>query len=415
MALAALGLLLAVAAGGLAGGCVKAKTAPVLVSVEPADGATGVDPGTVLRLVFDQPMSSSGAGAASVDPPLPGGWYAEGNALTYHPIEPLLNGATYRINLAEGAVSLDGVASKSSGTWTFTVRDAVVGHQPVIRTLEPIEAFPGVRALAFGPEGELYAASDADVQVRASGVTAFAPYSSGWTSIEDVDVDASGRVWLLLAEKDNYRAVRLATPGTGGGIGPEGAPFDLTVAIPQPEYPSDQWNWFYPKRLTLLPGGDLLILGTDRVVRLGQDGQVKAELGVGTLGGSCTEFYIGPAGMVLEGDTLYVENGKGSADTRGFVGLSLDGSKTKVYRFGVGGRGGLARDAWGDFYTVSRDPAEPLHLEVFGPEGDEIQGALSDSSANLDDQTEPGEMLIRDGVLYIAGGVEGEITRFSIE
>lgn len=410
-------LAAAIAAGGALAGCAKPKPAPVLLSVEPADGATDVDRAVVIKLGFDQPMDPMAGTQATIEPPLPGGWYVEGDNIVFDPVEPLGAGLTYRVTLKAGALSRDGVPSNSSGVWSFSVRPPVGGHTPALAVLDPIEAFPGVRAIAFGRDGELYGASDTEVRVLGAGGGSFQPYSSGWTSIEDVDVDPLGRVWLLLAEKDNYRAVRLAQSSPTGDAsgGSSGATSDLVVPIPQPTYPAGQWNWFYPKCLTVLADGDLLVLGTDRVMRLGQGGAVKAELGVGTLGGSCTEFYIGPAGMVLDGETLYVENGKGSADTRGIVALGLDGSDARVYRFGIGRRDGLARDEWGNFYSVCRDAAELTHLDVFGPQGDSLEGLLPESEANLDPQAAPGELLIRDGVLYVAGGAEGKILRFSIK
>ncbi len=404
---------LVLAGAGLLPGC--AKPAPVLVAMEPPSGSTDVDLSvTRVRLIFDQPMSQSAAGLASIEPQLPGGWYVEDRAVTFNLIEPLVAGTTYKVTLKAGATSRDGVASTSSGTWSFTARPPAGGHTPVLVALSPLEAFPGLKALAFGANGELYAASDSEVRVLGAADGSFQPLSGGWVSIEDVDVDPAGRLWLLLAEKDNYRAVRLAEPVQDGrSQGQLGA--DLTVPIGQPTYPQGQWNWFYPKCLAVLPGGDLLVLGTDRVMRLGQDGGTKAELGVGTLGGSCTEFYVGPAGLVVEGDTVYVENGKGSAQTRGVVALGLDGSEPKVYRFGVGRNSGLARDSWGNCYTIRRDPAERVNLAIYGPEGDPLGAGPPASEGGLDPQATPGEILVRDGVLYVAGGIEGKILRFTIQ
>ena len=415
LALALVGL----ASAGVVPGCTAPKSPPVLLSVEPPDGTRNADRSALIILRFDQPMDPAAATLASIDPPVAGGWYVQGDTVVFEPVEPLTGGTTYRVSLRPGAPGRGGLLSNSSGTFSFTVRPPVVNHPPSLQGLDPLDAPPGVKALAFGPSGKLYAASETEVYLY--GPTGFAPYSAGWKGIEDIDVDVSGRLWLLTADSDTYRAVRLS--------GPTAAAADLVVPVPQPANPKGQGrpSRFYPKCLKVRPDGDLLVLGTDRLLRLGPDGSVKAELGLGILEGSYTGSYSagsysGPAGMVLADETVWVENGKASPHNRGIVELSCNpaGAAPKVFRFGVGRNEGLARDDWGNFYTAKRLPSGSVRLAVYGPEGDPLEPlfpAGSGAAALLDLGTAaaPGELLFHDGVLYVADAAQGRILRFSVK
>jgi len=395
------------------GGCARRPKpppdpGPVVLASEPAGGSTGVAADAQIGLRFDRPMDiASVAERLAIDPAVEGCWSAEANLVSFQPVEPLRPGTTYRLTLSPGAAGLDGVVSQESGTWSFTVAGTSFGQLPALRDLPPLPVLPGVRALVFGRFGELYAASDEALGVLPPGGDEFQILSTGWWGIEDIAVDHEGRLWLLLAQKEDYRVVRLDEAGHE----------DRSLPLKQPVFArDDDWCWFYPRNLAALPDGDLLVLGTDRVRRLDPvTGEVKQDLGVGALSGAVTEGYFGPSGLVLEIErgTLHVNNGFDCSPSGGIVSISLsDGEVTETRRVGTANYHGLARDRWGNFYLVSQS-AEPRHLLVFGPSGDPL-GDLIDAPRQDPHGYLSGKLLVWDDVLYICSEQDGTIIRYAL-
>jgi len=380
----------------------------VVVAPTPPDGATGVATDARIGLTFDRPMDiTSVAQCLEIVPAVGGYWSADGNLITIQPAEPLRSGTTYRLTLSAGAVGLDGRVSSATGTWSFTVADPTYGRLPVLRDLPPLPALPGVRALAFGASGELYVASGETIGLLTPDSGEFQLLTTGWRDIEDVAVDPQGQVWLLIAQKDNYRVVRLDEAGYE----------DVTLPLEQPEFTNDeQWCWFYPKNLAFLPDGDLLVLGTDRVRRLDPvTGEIRQDLGVGVLSGAVTEGYFGPSGLVVDSDlgTLHVNNGFEYSANGGIVSIGIsDGEVTGARRVGTGKYHGLARDCWGNFYLISQ-AAEPRHLLVFGPSGDPLADLIATPEQDPDGYLS-GELLVWGDVLYVCSERDGFIIRYAL-
>lgn len=396
-----------------------ADTAPVVVGTEPADGAAAVSPDSRIGVSFSRSMQiASVAEHITITPAVAGPWRSEEGLVYIQPVEPLKPGETYTITLAPGALAEDGAACTAGGTWSFTVAEPSVGQLPGLRSLAPLPALPGVLALTFGPESgpsdvDLYVASDQEVGRLAragssaessGGEWSYETLSDGWSGIEDIAFDHEGNLWLAVAEKENYRVVRLGADGREV----------LTLPVDQPQYPEGSWNWFYPRSLAFAPNGDILLLGTDRVRRMDPTtGEVREDLGVGVLSGAVTEGYFGPSGLLVDesAELVWVNNGFNYGPTGGVVGLSLvDGQVVESYRVGVSKYRGLARDQWGNFYLVSDFP-EPHHLRVLGPDG------LSLDNLAVPDRDISGyahELAVFGDILYVTDGHAGVILRYSL-
>gem|GEM_PF-2649646 len=355
-------ILLAFTVAGLAGLVSGCRSQATWVRTVPADRTTSVYRLCRIGVEFDRPMDiDSVARHVRIEPPVAGGWEADQNLIYITPVEPLLPETTYTITLLPGATDVRGNKTESAGQWTFVTTPIVYSQLPTLTPRPQIE-LPGVRALAAGPEGKLYAASAGEVaaiDVGRDGSAKVTRLYGGFSDITDLDVDDEGRVWLLIAEKGAYRIVRLTAAGQA----------DLTMPIEQPEQGAGAFCWFYPRNLAILPGGHLLVLGTDRLRQYTPAGEVEREIGLGLLAGGVTEEYFGPTGLVLDGSTVYVNNGLAECP-RGPEAFELPARHLRSYPIGVGKYTGLARDRWGNLYLQ-----DDGNLMVLGPDGDPL-GAL---------------------------------------
>jgi TolB protein len=128
-----------------------------VVSVSPAQGATGVSTQAMVRIVFGQEMSTDITGTLlSITPPLSGTVHWEGKALTFVPFAPLAPQTIYTVTLAAGLKSQQGRPVLAPPTWHFRTgtprilylgrgqRDldqlmvvSLAGGQPITLTQEP--------------------------------------------------------------------------------------------------------------------------------------------------------------------------------------------------------------------------------------------------------------------------------------
>ncbi|KKM09148.1 hypothetical protein SY88_19935 [Clostridiales bacterium PH28_bin88] len=146
---------------------------PIVLGVEPQDGAVDVSRNSRIGIRFDRPMNyGSVAQHLIIVPAVAGPWHEDGGLIYIQPVEPLRPGQKYTVILASGATSQDGNTSTVAMSWSFETEEPQYRHLPALRDLEPIQALTGVRALAFGLNGEMYVSTDQEVgQVLSSGST----------------------------------------------------------------------------------------------------------------------------------------------------------------------------------------------------------------------------------------------------
>jgi hypothetical protein len=105
----------------------RVDTGPTVTSVYPADGATGVSPGSVAYAIFNKAMDKSTAEAAfslkrTSDGAAVSGsfsWYGSG-ALIFDPDADLAPGTQYTATISTAAKDLGGNALANPVTWSYT-------------------------------------------------------------------------------------------------------------------------------------------------------------------------------------------------------------------------------------------------------------------------------------------------------
>jgi hypothetical protein len=106
---------------------------PVVLSMTPASGATGVATNTVVELEFDRLMDTGSVEAAlAVDPAVPNRKSWSGPRLTITFPAPLNFGATYAVNLGSDAADTDGSRLAVPYNGTFTTVAAGLGVDAVL-------------------------------------------------------------------------------------------------------------------------------------------------------------------------------------------------------------------------------------------------------------------------------------------
>jgi len=128
---------------------------PVILTLSPAAGASGVSTGTSISVTFNHAMNSStfssstftlrASGASSN---VAASIAVSGTTATLTPSSALAAAKTYTATVAGTVTDTNGIALGSTSTWTFTTASASIG--PVILSQSPAAGATGV------PRGQLF-------------------------------------------------------------------------------------------------------------------------------------------------------------------------------------------------------------------------------------------------------------------
>jgi lipoprotein-anchoring transpeptidase ErfK/SrfK len=144
---AAAGIAYAVAGTGT--GSTKAAASPIrVVSVTPANQATGVDGANPIIVTFNRPVSPSSA-KPTVTPKVPGDWTAFGDSLEFMPTTPFNETTTVTVQIPGGA---SGVHSSSGGLLTAAVTSQFTTGAYSQAGLAVLLAEQGYLPMSFAPD-----------------------------------------------------------------------------------------------------------------------------------------------------------------------------------------------------------------------------------------------------------------------
>jgi TolB protein len=206
-----------------------------VVSVSPAQGATGVSTQAVVRIVFGQEMSTDVTGTLlSFNPPLSGTVRWEGKTLVFAPSVPLAQQTTFSATLTSGLKSQQGRPVLAPPTWHFSTgrtrilyvgrdqrgRDQLMvvpleGEQPITLTQEPF----GIWDYALSNEGAaiVYAATRRD---GGSDLMWMSPDGSGRHQLLACPgAMCNGAAWFPDGRRLVYERHTLPAPGSFPGPG----------------------------------------------------------------------------------------------------------------------------------------------------------------------------------------------------
>src|SRR5665213_915755 len=146
------GLLVALLAVSitLATGCGKEtvpSTPPLVVSTNPASGATGVLINQVVSATFSEPMNPTSITGSTFTLTAAGGvsvagtvaYTATGSVATFTPTAPLAFGALYTATITTGATDTSGYSLAANFVWTFTTNT-----RPTVIVTIPVNGATGV-------------------------------------------------------------------------------------------------------------------------------------------------------------------------------------------------------------------------------------------------------------------------------
>lgn len=125
-------------------------TPPAVLSVSPANGATGVLVGAVVTATFTEALdpASVGASAFVVRPAggaaVSGTVALDGATLTFTPTSPLAHATTYQAAVAHGAHDAAGNALATDHVWSFDTAPAPGANGPVVVARSPSAGASGV-------------------------------------------------------------------------------------------------------------------------------------------------------------------------------------------------------------------------------------------------------------------------------
>ncbi|HET9253415.1 MAG TPA: Ig-like domain-containing protein, partial [Candidatus Eisenbacteria bacterium] len=124
-------------------------TRPTVDVTAPANGATGVDPATLVRATFSEPVSSTSVNTATFR--LSGGAGSvtgtvslAGQTATFTPSTPLAYATTFTARVTTGVEDLAGNNLAADHVWTFTTGAAPDVTPPTVTALSPTNGAAGV-------------------------------------------------------------------------------------------------------------------------------------------------------------------------------------------------------------------------------------------------------------------------------
>jgi methionine-rich copper-binding protein CopC len=126
-----IGICLILSVAGCGGDDSEDTTPPTVVSTTPADMATGVPVGSILTLVFSEPVTAASLGDGillyadqSTDRTIGGYESQDGKTVLFTPNSPLESDTVYELTLTTDIVDLAGNAIVDNYTISFTTEAA---------------------------------------------------------------------------------------------------------------------------------------------------------------------------------------------------------------------------------------------------------------------------------------------------
>jgi N-acetylneuraminic acid mutarotase len=169
-------------------------TPPAVVSVEPAQGATNVDVGTIVRVSFSEGIAPASVTSATFQlrdgfgSPVAGSIDVYGTEVWFSPKAPLSPGTTFTV-VASGVTDSAGNPLASPYTSTFTTTGPGTGSWVAMAAPTPLEPYAtraDASAVWTGSEmivwGGWYSGQQGQIYVLATG-GAYAPSTDTWRSI----------------------------------------------------------------------------------------------------------------------------------------------------------------------------------------------------------------------------------------
>ena len=146
----AAGVAYAVTSSGIgASGSAKASASPIrVVSVTPANQATGVDGANPIIVTFNHPVSPSSPNP-TLTPNVPGDWTAFGNSLEFMPTTPFSESTNVTVEVPGGA---SGVHSSAGGMLTAAVTSQFTTGSYSQAGLAVLLAEQGYLPMSFAPD-----------------------------------------------------------------------------------------------------------------------------------------------------------------------------------------------------------------------------------------------------------------------
>ncbi|MGH8610626.1 MAG: DUF4082 domain-containing protein [Gammaproteobacteria bacterium] len=137
------------------GGSPPDTTPPTVTSTTPANGATGVNPGTTVTATFSEAMNATTVSTStfelrdSASALVPATVTYSANTATLTPSSALVNGVTYTATVKGGATDprvkdVAGNALAASQTWSFTIAAAADTTPPTVTSTTPANGATGV-------------------------------------------------------------------------------------------------------------------------------------------------------------------------------------------------------------------------------------------------------------------------------
>lgn len=280
-----LSILLAVAVLVMAAVLVYRLGTPVLVAVEPPEGAAGVPASSQLRLTFSRPMwAGEVEERLSFQPALPGTFTWQGQTLVFTPAQPWAGGQLVQVRLQAGARAANwpSLALRDEIAWTFTT------GRPRLLYLFPSDGPAGLYALDLleGLPGRLVSEEenvlDYDASPSGNEVYYATDPGNGDTVVSRLRVETGASLPVLICARALCRYPKVSPSGdflayerTALDVGPQPAPpqvWLLPLENGQPGEPflaadaAHQTQWPHWS-----PGGMLTYYNTDLSAFVVQD------------------------------------------------------------------------------------------------------------------------------------------------
>ena len=216
----------------LVAGCgQETVTIPGVVSVTPAQGATGVAVTTTVTATFNMAMSPASITTGTFTLAGPGGAAVTG-AVTYSglvakftPAASLANGTTYTATITTGAATPGGAELVSDYVWTFTTAAAIIPPVPPVPFVVSVTPLPFADPVALA----------APITATFSQPMSCASLQTAFTVTAPGDVPVTGVVTCVLNESGD--TVATFTP-TGGALPSYGTTYTATISTGATDTPA---------------------------------------------------------------------------------------------------------------------------------------------------------------------------------
>jgi TolB protein len=225
--LCSLGLLLALIVG------LGDRVGLQVVGVSPADGAKEVSTQAVVRVTFDQKISTAGAGfPLEITPPVSGTLRWDESALELVPAQPLAPNTTYTVTLASHLSSQQGRPLNGPLSWQFSTRQPRILYvAPDAQGNDQIFMLTVVGAEPIQLTQELYGIWDYTVSADGAAIIYAAMREDGGSDLWLMAVDGSqpqrllacpegvcsGAAWSPDGQRLVYERRVMLTPGAAPG------------------------------------------------------------------------------------------------------------------------------------------------------------------------------------------------------